>query len=83
MIPHVPTPFPPMSRIAPRLRRTASFTAVVAVTLLARAAGAQSSRPLLTPADYGQWEQLGQTRLSPDGAWLAVAVSRVRPRGRA
>ena len=77
MIPHVPTPFPPMSRIAPRLRRTASFTAVVAVTLLARAAGAQSSRPLLTPADYGQWEQLGPTRLSPDGAWLAVAVNRV------
>ena len=34
-------------------------------------------RPTLTEDDYGQWEQLGSATLSPDGAWLAVAISRV------
>jgi dipeptidyl aminopeptidase/acylaminoacyl peptidase len=30
-----------------------------------------------TPADYGQWESLGFGILSPDGAWMALPVSRV------
>lgn len=34
-------------------------------------------RPLLTPADYGKWEMLGQVRISPDGEWIAAAVNRV------
>ncbi len=29
------------------------------------------------PADYGKWESLGQVSLSPDGRWIAYAISRV------
>lgn len=29
------------------------------------------------PADYGKWESLGAASLSPDGRWLAYAVTRV------
>jgi dipeptidyl aminopeptidase/acylaminoacyl peptidase len=35
------------------------------------------AKPLLTTADYGQWEQPGAPRLSPRGDWVAVPVSRV------
>jgi dipeptidyl aminopeptidase/acylaminoacyl peptidase len=38
--------------------------------------GAQS-KPLITPKDYGKWEQLGAPRLSPRGDWVAVPLSRV------
>jgi dipeptidyl aminopeptidase/acylaminoacyl peptidase len=38
---------------------------------------APASLPTLTPADYAQWERLGATEISPDGAWLAWVVSRV------
>ena len=38
---------------------------------------AAQSKPLLTPKDYGKWEVLGATRLSPRGDWTASAVSRV------
>jgi dipeptidyl aminopeptidase/acylaminoacyl peptidase len=34
-------------------------------------------KPTLTPDDYGQWERLGRATLSPDGQWLAFAISRV------
>src|SRR5688572_9960400 len=34
-------------------------------------AGLAQTRPRLTPADYGKWETLGATSLSPDGKWLA------------
>ena len=34
-------------------------------------------RPALTEDDYGKWERLGSATLSPDGAWLAVGISRV------
>lgn len=34
-------------------------------------------KPLLTPADYGQWQSLGAVRLSPKGDWLASGISRV------
>ena len=37
--------------------------------------GAQP-KPLLTPKDYGQFENLGPLTLSPDGKWLAYAVNR-------
>jgi len=40
-------------------------------TLLAQA------KPLITPKDYGKWEQLGAARLSPRGDWVAVPVARV------
>ena len=47
-----------------------------AAAILASDAAAQQM-PTLTPDDYGQWETLGQATLSPDGLWLAVAISRV------
>ena len=34
-------------------------------------------RPLVSPDDYGRWENLGQTALSPYGDWIAYVVSRV------
>src|SRR5262249_19903048 len=39
-------------------------------------AGLAQTKPRLTPADYGKWETLGATTLSPDGKWLAYAVNR-------
>jgi dipeptidyl aminopeptidase/acylaminoacyl peptidase len=38
--------------------------------------GAAQTKPRLTPADYGKWETLGFTSLSPDGKWLAYNVNR-------
>ena len=29
-----------------------------------------------TPADYAKWETLGAATLSPDGRWIAYAISR-------
>jgi dipeptidyl aminopeptidase/acylaminoacyl peptidase len=54
------------------------------VTLLGLAVtmpiGAQSPKPAITPADYGQWEALATAGarggLSPDGRWLAYAINR-------
>lgn len=34
-------------------------------------------KPTLKPADYGKWESLVGSRLSPDGDWLAVNINRV------
>src|SRR5215471_4945249 len=34
------------------------------------------TKPRLTPAEYGKWETLGATNLSPDGEWLAYGVNR-------
>ena len=42
---------------------------------LAVAAGAQT-KPALKPADYGKFETLGATVLSPDGKWLAAPIRR-------
>ena len=42
---------------------------------LAVAAGAQT-KPALKPADYGKFENLGATVLSPDGKWLAAPIRR-------
>jgi len=33
-------------------------------------------KPTLVPADYGKWENLGMTVLSPDGKWLAWMINR-------
>jgi dipeptidyl aminopeptidase/acylaminoacyl peptidase len=38
---------------------------------------AAQQRPTLEPADYAKFENLGNARLSDDGRWLAVAISRV------
>ena len=34
-------------------------------------------RPLVTPDDYGRWERLGGSTLSPFGDWIAYTVTRV------
>ena len=46
-------------------------------TIAAPAGLHAQQKPTLTPDDYGQWERLGPAVLSPDGRWLAAAVSRV------
>ena len=38
--------------------------------------GLAQTKPRLTPAEYGKWETLGATNLSPDGKWLAYGVNR-------
>lgn len=39
--------------------------------------GAQETpKPTLTYDDYGQWERLGSSVLSPDGRWVAAQISR-------
>ncbi len=38
--------------------------------------GLAQSKPTLTPADYGKWETLGQSTISPDGKWLAYEIRR-------
>ena len=38
---------------------------------------AAQSKPLITPKDYGKWELLGASRLSPRGDWVAVPIARV------
>lgn len=59
----------------PLLRRR-HLAALLLLAAVATVAPAQQ-KPLLTAADYGKWESLGQSRLSPDGAWVAVAIARV------
>ena len=58
-----------MTRIIPFL--------VTATLLASPAATSARQQPLITPADYGRWESLGQKTLSPDGAWLAYLIRRV------
>src|SRR5262249_58281934 len=33
-------------------------------------------KPVITPAEYGKWETLGQAVLSHDGKWLAHPITR-------
>lgn len=47
------------------------------LTLSATALAGQGTVTPVQPEDYGQWERLGNGVLSPDGAWLAVPISRV------
>ncbi|NCW45351.1 MAG: hypothetical protein EBV77_07720, partial [Gemmatimonadaceae bacterium] len=53
------------------MRRLLAFLALAPFALSAQA------KPLLTPADYGQWQTLGQFRLSPRGDWVGTGISRV------
>jgi dipeptidyl aminopeptidase/acylaminoacyl peptidase len=56
------------------------WTAILAIVTAWLAAGTPSraqERPRLSEEDYGQWESLGATQLSPDGAWLSVEIRRV------
>lgn len=47
------------------------------VTLASSATASAQDKPLVTPKDFGKWENLGQTRLSPNGNWATIGVSRV------
>ena len=47
----------------------------LALLALAAAAFAQT-KPTLLPADYGKWETLGASNLSPDGKWMAYEIRR-------
>ena len=63
------------------LRSPAVPLATTALTLaLALAASPLSAqdgdKPTLVPDDYGKWERLGATVLSPDGAWAGAQISR-------
>ena len=56
-----------------------TFVALPALilTLLVSAPAAAQDLPLVTPDDYGRWESLGFSTLSPGGTWIAYTVSRV------
>lgn len=56
--------------------RTLRRALPLAALLLSTTATAQD-KPTLKPADYGKWESVGLTRMTADGAWIAVGVSRV------
>src|SRR5215510_5730111 len=45
---------------------------ILAAAVLASA----QTKPAITPAEYGKWETLGATVLSPDGKWLAAPIRR-------
>src|ERR1041385_6348611 len=53
--------------------RPLSIFAAIAIAVPAFA----QNKPTVTPKDYGKWEILGQSRLSPRGDWIAYAVNRV------
>src|SRR5262245_18599065 len=48
---------------------------VLAAGVAASTIGAQT-RPAITRADYGQWESLSPSGLSPDGTWAGYLISR-------
>ena len=54
-----------------RLTLSVLLTATLPIALSAQ------SRPTVRAADYGKWESLGQSTLSPNGQWLAYGVNRV------
>jgi dipeptidyl aminopeptidase/acylaminoacyl peptidase len=56
------------------MNRTLSALLVLAAVSLPASA---QQKPLVTPKDYGKWELLGGSRLSPRGDWLAYNVNRV------
>src|ERR1043165_5956242 len=53
--------------------RPLSILAALAIAVPAFA----QTKPIITPKDYGKWELLGASRLSPRGDWVAYAVNRV------
>ena len=52
------------------------MTRTTLLILIAAGVAAAQSKPTITPADYGKWETLGGTVLSPDGKWLAAPIRR-------
>jgi len=60
---------------------TRTLAALVAAALFAagplHAQNGENGKYPVPEEDYGQWENLGQVALSPDGAWLVASISRV------
>ena len=56
--------------------RTIVARVLVACVLSIPSTLSAQTKPLITPQDYGKWEQLGAPRLSPRGDWIAVPVAR-------
>src|SRR5260370_27056991 len=52
------------------------MTRIASLLMIAAALGSAQPKPAITPADYGKWETMGQTPLSPDGKWLAAVIRR-------
>ncbi len=50
---------------------------MIAAVLAAYSPASPQDRSLVTPDDYGRWENLGPATLSPDGTWIAYTVTRV------
>ena len=63
----------PIAAVAAMLAATATLAAATILPALARA----QERPLVTPDNYGRWENLGPATLSPHGDWIAYTVTRV------
>ncbi len=57
------------------MRPVTIITILLFFSLTITSAG-QQTKPRVTPADYGQWESLSSTGLSPDGKWLAYGINR-------
>jgi dipeptidyl aminopeptidase/acylaminoacyl peptidase len=58
------------------MKRKFQVIAIAALFIIPWGASAQD-KPVVQPADYGQWESLGAPTLSSDGGWLAYLVRRV------
>ncbi len=55
-----------------------TFQVIAAAALFVIPWGARAQdKPVVQPADYGQWESLGAPTLSSDGGWLVYLVRRV------
>jgi len=59
------------------MARTALRRSLLLIALVVGVPAAAQQKPILTPEDYGRFENLGFGTLSPDGAWLSVVISRV------
>lgn len=57
--------------------RCRSVVAVVAVVAFAPLSLLAQTKPLLTTADYGQWQTPGTPKLAPRGDWVAIPIARV------
>lgn len=69
-----PRPTTPIVSFAGALRRAAALWAW-ALVLLAPGLHAQEAPRPLTLDDYGPWARIGNTTISPDGAWLGWVES--------
>lgn len=60
-----------MTRSIPTVAFAIACASSIPATLAAQ------SKPLITPKDFGKWETMGPSRLSPKGDWIAVPIVRV------